>query len=96
MSDEDYMLRNGGKALAIDKEIGLENGKTTEGNGIGDSKHPGIEVVSTGKEIPKPKRAMKFKEQKSSVEEVETTREEETPIPLPSTMPYGSSNNSEL
>jgi len=86
-SDEEYVPKRVGKSTATDIAMGLENGKTTEGNRIGDSKHAEIEVVTSGKEIPQPKRAMRFKGQKSSVEEVEKTPVNKTPIPLPSTMP---------
>jgi len=82
--------------MANNIAMGLENGKTTEGNGIRDSKHAEIAVESLGNEIPKPKRAMRFKGQRSSVEEVEKTPVNETPILLLSTMPYGSSNNEEI
>jgi len=95
-SDEDYVPKKVGKSTANDVAMGLENGKTTEGNGIGDSKHAEVEVECSGKEIPKQKRAMRFKNHKSSVEEVEKTPVEETPVPLPSTMPYGSSNTEEM
>jgi len=82
--------------MAADTAMGLENGKTTEGIRIGDSKHAEIEVESSGKEIHKPKRAMRYKGQRSSVEEVEQTPVNQTPIPLPSTMPYGSSNKEKM
>ena len=96
-SDEDFEPRKVGKSIANDTAMGLENGKTTEGNGIGDSKHAEVEVECSGKDAPQPKkRSMRFKNQKSSVEEVEKTPVDETPIPLPSTMPYGSSNTNEM
>jgi len=95
-SYEDYVPKKVSKSTANDAAIGLENGRTTEGNGIRDSKHTGVEVESSGKNIPKPKRGMKFRGQKSSVEEIEKTPVEETPIPVPSTMPYGSSNSDEM
>ena len=94
-SDEDYVPKKVGKSMANDTAMGLENGKTTEGNGIGDSKHAEIEVESSGKEVPKPK-SMKVRGQKKSVKEVEDTSVNETPIQLPSTMPYGSSNTKKM
>jgi len=95
-SDEDYMPKRVGKSTANDIAMGLENRKPTEGNGNGDSKHAEVEVECSGKEIPKPKRAMRFKNQKSSVEEVEKTPVNETPVLLPSTMPYENSNTEEM
>jgi len=96
ITDEDYIPKKVSKSTANDIAMGLENGKTMEGNGIGDSKHAEVEVESSGKEIPKPYTAMRFKNQNNSVQEVEMTPVNETPIPLPSTMPYGSSNTEEM
>ena len=95
-SDEDYVPKKKGKAIATDTAMSLENGKTTEGNGIGDSKHAGIEVKSSGKKAPEQRRGLKLKKHESSVEEIEKSPVNQTPIPLPSIMPYGSSGNNAL
>jgi len=92
-SEEDYVPKRVRKSTAADIARGLENSKTTEGNGIGDSKHAEIAVEGSDLEAPKSKRAMKPKKQ---LEKVEKSPVDEALIPLPSMMPYSSSGNEAL
>ena len=90
-SDEDYGKRRKEKRV-VDVAMTLEDGKNTEGNGIGNSRYAGVvEVPATatkkeeGKERGGPP---KFQGLKLTKEEIESTPTEDTQITLPSTVSY--------
>jgi len=87
-SDEDYQPRK-----TTNKEVAMtiEGGKTTEGNGIGDSKHASVEVPATAE----PVRRM-WRESANKAESIEPSPVEETQLSLLSTVAYDRSSVDEM
>jgi len=87
-SDEDYQPRK-----TTNKEVAMtmEGGKTTEGNGIGDSKHASVDVPATAE----PVRRM-WRRSADKAESIEQSPVEETQLSLPSTVAYKRSSVDEM
>ena len=95
-SDEDYVPENRGieKLIEVkDASMNLGDNKTSEGTGMGDSKHAtGIQVSATPEKTNR--RENRFN-RRSRTETIEGTPVGETQVSMPSTVPYGGSSINE-
>jgi len=87
-SDDDYQPRK-----ATNKEVAMtmNDGKTTEANGIRDSKHASVDVPATAE----PVRSM-WRGAANKTESIEQSPVEETQLSLPSTVAYNRSSVDEM